>query len=110
VDVYPTVAALAGLPPPPDLDGISLVPGVRETVVRNGRAKRPIILQWVLTETDDDLPRQARDKTHGTLGAKRDMRVCRAAFVNPEAPVGAKSYAFSEFPQVRIHLFRQYHF
>ena len=26
LDVYPTVAALAGLPPPPDLDGTSLLP------------------------------------------------------------------------------------
>jgi len=47
VDVYPTVAALAGLPPPPDVDGVSLMP----------------------------------------------------AFFNPEAPAGAKDYAFSLFPQ-----------
>ena len=26
VDVYPTVAALAGLPAPPDMDGVSLLP------------------------------------------------------------------------------------
>ena len=26
VDLYPTVASLAGLPPPPDLDGVDLTP------------------------------------------------------------------------------------